>query len=125
MIGEEINEGLVSCCGAGIALDKKDMSSGVTPMGQVVPLSRPLISDNFPASSSFRKSFVFCAKSFLCTVESRWCATISEAVLSMLEIRVVKSRPTVNDSQTPPQTIQPALRVGQESRILLHCEIAF
>ena len=40
------------------------------------------MSPSLPVSSSFRKSFVFCAKSFRCTRESRWCETMSAAALS-------------------------------------------
>lgn len=46
---------------------------------------------SFVASSSFLKSFVFCARSFRWTVESRWYATMSEAVLSRVETSVVRS----------------------------------
>ena len=55
-----------------------------------VPFSSPLISESFAESSSLRKSFVFCARSFRCTKESRWCATISEAVVSRDDTRVVR-----------------------------------
>jgi hypothetical protein len=37
-----------------------------------LPFNKPLISPSFAESSSFLKSLVFCAKSFRCTVESRW-----------------------------------------------------
>lgn len=56
-----------------------------------LPFKSPLISPSFPESSNFRKSFVFCARSFRCTVESRWYCTISEAVLSRVGIMEVRS----------------------------------
>lgn len=43
------------------------------------------------ASSSFRKSLVFCARSFLCVRVSRWCATRSEATVSSCGMSVVRS----------------------------------
>lgn len=45
----------------------------LSPEGNIpLPLSKPLTSVNFAASSSLRKSLVFWARSFLWTVESRW-----------------------------------------------------
>jgi hypothetical protein len=61
----------------------------------LLPFSRAFHSVSLAASSSFLKSLVFCARSFLWTVESRWWATISEAVLSRFETSVVKSRSTI------------------------------
>jgi hypothetical protein len=43
------------------------------------------------ASSSFLKSFVFCARSFLCVRVSLWFATISDATVSSCGISVVRS----------------------------------
>jgi len=43
------------------------------------------------ASSSFLKSFVFCARSFLCVRVSRWCATRSEATVSSCGMSEVRS----------------------------------
>jgi hypothetical protein len=43
------------------------------------------------ASSSFLKSLVFCARSFLCVSVSLWCATMSDATLSSCGMRVVRS----------------------------------
>lgn len=43
------------------------------------------------ASSSFLKSLVFCARSFLCVSVSRWCATRSEATVSSCGMSVVRS----------------------------------
>jgi hypothetical protein len=43
------------------------------------------------ASSSFRKSLVFCARSFLCVSVSRWYATMSDATLSSCGTSVVRS----------------------------------
>lgn len=55
-------------------------------------MSKLLISVSLLASSIFLKSFVFCARSFRWTVESRWKVTISDAVLSRLDTSAVKSR---------------------------------
>lgn len=46
-------------------------NAGFVGIGLIAPLRSPLISVNFVASSNFRKSFVFCANSLRCTVESR------------------------------------------------------
>lgn len=43
------------------------------------------------ASSSFLKSFVFCARSFRWVSVSLWCATISEATVSSCGMRAVRS----------------------------------
>jgi len=59
----------------------------------IIPFNSALTSTSFAASSNFLKSFVFCARSFRCTVESRWYCTISEAVLSRLGIIEVRSIP--------------------------------
>jgi hypothetical protein len=50
-----------------------------------------LMSFSLLASSSFLKSFVFCARSFLCVSVSRWYATMSDATLSSCGTRVVRS----------------------------------
>jgi hypothetical protein len=57
----------------------------------IEPFRRPLISPNLAESSSFLKSFVFCARSLRCTVESRWYVTISDAVLSRFVTNDVRS----------------------------------
>ena len=57
----------------------------------VVHLSKPLISFNLLASSSFLKSFVFCAKSLRWVSVSLWCATRSEATVSSWGTSVVRS----------------------------------
>lgn len=56
-----------------------------------LPFNNPLNSPSFAASSSFLKSLVFCARSFRWTVESRWYVMISEAVLSSVGTKVVRS----------------------------------
>jgi len=61
------------------------------PLRRTLPFRRPLISPSFPESSSFLKSFVFCARSLRWTVESLWYWTISDAVLSKVGIRDVRS----------------------------------
>ena len=43
------------------------------------------------ASSSFLKSLVFCARSFLCVRVSLWCETMSEATVSSWGMSVVRS----------------------------------
>ena len=55
------------------------------------PLSKPLNSVSLEASSSFLKSFVFCAKSFRETNASLWFVTMSEAVLSSSGTSLVRS----------------------------------
>lgn len=50
-----------------------------------------MTSVSFAASSSFLNSFVFCASSFRWTVESRWWLAMSDAVLSRLVARLVRS----------------------------------
>ena len=56
-----------------------------------VHFSRPLMSLSLLASSSFRKSLVFCAKSLRWVRVSRWWATRSEATVSSCGTRVVRS----------------------------------
>jgi hypothetical protein len=100
VIGKEVDEGLIGCDGVSPSRPQQD----VPKRGSYVPLSKALISVSLLASSSFLKSFVFCARSFLCTVESRWYATISDAVLSRLETSAVKSRSRPGlelDDETP------------------------
>ena len=56
-----------------------------------VPLSRLLYSASFVVSSSFLKSFVFWARSFLAINASRWCVTMSVAVESSSGTSLVRS----------------------------------
>jgi hypothetical protein len=51
----------------------------------------PLMSFSLLTSSSFLKSFVFCARSFRCVSVSLWCVTISEAAVSSCGMSVVRS----------------------------------
>lgn len=51
----------------------------------------PLMSLSLLSSSSFLKSLVFCASSFLCVSVSLWCATRSEATVSSCGTREVRS----------------------------------
>ncbi len=60
-----------------------------------LPFNNPLNSPSFAESSSFLKSLVFCARSFRWTVESRWYVMISEAVLSSVGTKVVRSISTM------------------------------
>ena len=62
-----------------------------TTRAHAQPFSKPLNSVSLDASSSFLKSFVFCAKSFRETNASLWCVTMSEAVLSSSGTSLVRS----------------------------------
>ena len=53
--------------------------------------NNPLTSTSFDASSNLRKSFVFWARSLRWTAESRWYVIISEAVVSRVGTRDVRS----------------------------------
>jgi hypothetical protein len=57
----------------------------------VLHFKSALISLSLLASSSFLKSLVFWARSFLCVSVSLWCATMSEATVSSCGMRVVRS----------------------------------
>lgn len=54
-------------------------------------LRRPLMSLSLLSSSSFLKSLVFCASSFLWVRVSRWCVTRSEATVSSWGMSAVRS----------------------------------
>lgn len=70
---------------------KSTRDEKVVKTSENIPLSNDLISVSFPASSSFRKSLVFCARSLRWTSESRWWATRSEAAVSRVGMRLVRS----------------------------------
>lgn len=98
VVRKEVDKALVGCSYC-VVLVHQLRSFRCPRVGYCVPLSNPLISPNLVASSNLRKSLVFCARSFLCTVESRWKVTISDAVLSRFETKEVKSRPRKVEGQ--------------------------
>jgi hypothetical protein len=69
------------------------------------------------ASSSFLKSLVFCARSFLCVRVSLWCATMSDATESSCGMSVVRSISGALSASSLP--------VGTQTAILRHAPIAF
>lgn len=110
MVCEEVNKCLICC--------RVSDSIVAAVQRDLVPFNRPLISLNFPASSSFRKSFVFWAKSLRCTVESRWYVIISEAVVSRfvtIEVRSMSGVRLVNHN----------INAIVDDGVLLQAEMAF
>jgi hypothetical protein len=76
-----------------------------------------LMSLSLLASSSFLKSLVFCARSFLCVSVSRWYATMSEATVSSCGTSVVRSMSGAMSGSHYNQTMRKTI-------LLLHAPIA-
>src|ERR1700742_1635833 len=74
MTGDQVNERLVGC-------GQLASEYHIAQIGDV-HFNNDLYSVNFATSSSLRKSFVFCARSFRSSRASFCCATTSEAVAS-------------------------------------------